>query len=70
MNIIYENKRKSESYLPHVLNTRYYAVYLIEMVINLLMFIENIIYLNLLFQDGIENLIELKNHLLINPISH
>ena len=26
MNIIYENKRKSESYLPHELNTRYYAV--------------------------------------------
>lgn len=26
MNIIYENKRKIESYLPHELNTRYYAV--------------------------------------------
>lgn len=26
MNIIYENQRKSESYLPHELNTRYYAV--------------------------------------------
>ena len=26
MNIIYENKRKSESYLPHELKTRYYAV--------------------------------------------
>ena len=26
MNIIYKNKRKSESYLPHELKTRYYAV--------------------------------------------
>ena len=26
MNIIYENKRKSESFLPHELNTRKYAV--------------------------------------------
>jgi len=26
MNIIYENERKIESYLPHELNTRYYAV--------------------------------------------
>lgn len=26
MNIIYENKRKSETYFPHELNTRYYAV--------------------------------------------
>lgn len=26
MNIIYENQRKSENYLPHELNTRYFAV--------------------------------------------
>lgn len=70
MNIIYENKRKSESYLPHELNTRYYAVLSYRNGNNLLMFVENIIYLNLLFQDEIESLMKLRNHLLINHINH
>lgn len=59
MNIIYENKRKSESYLPHELNTRYYAVLSYRMVIKQPMSVENIIYQNLPFLDGIENLMEL-----------
>ena len=55
-------KEKSRVIYPmnEILGSMLY--YLIEMGIKPLMFVVNIIYLNLLFLDGIENLMVLKNH--------
>ena len=62
MNIINEKTENSKRYLPHELHIRENAVKLIEMEIQLVMYVENIIFLGHLFIVGIKNMMGLKNH--------